>query len=174
MTNLKKEFYFKLRNIENYKQVVKLESKYFQHGNTTVWKHSRNVAYYSLIIARKLEEKFNIKFDYDNLIVGAFLHDLFLYDWHVKDASHRLHGYSHPKTASINAKKMCNANDEVIKIIKTHMWPLTITKVPSTKEAFLVCTVDKGIALAETIKRHKKVNEKICQESKKKTLTANK
>lgn len=174
MTNLKREFYFKLRNIENYKQVVKLESKYFQHGNTTVWKHSRNVAYYSLIIARKLEEKFNIKFDYDNLIVGAFLHDLFLYDWHVKDASHRLHGYSHPKTASVNAKKMCNANDEVIKIIKTHMWPLTITKVPSTKEAFLVCIVDKGIALAETIKRHKKINKKIHQENVDKILTVNK
>lgn len=151
MTNLKREFYLYLRNIENYKEVCKLESLYFQHGTTTVHKHSRNVAYYSLLLAKKLEGKFNIKFNYNNLIIGAFLHDLFLYDWHEKDASHRLHGYSHPLTASINAKKMCNVNDDVIKIIKTHMWPLTITKLPSTREAILVCFVDKVMAINETI-----------------------
>lgn len=60
MIAVKREFYSNLRNIENYKQVCKLESLNFQHGNTTVHKHSRNVAYYSLVIAKKLEEKFNI------------------------------------------------------------------------------------------------------------------
>ena len=39
-----------------------------------------------------------------------------------------------------------------LKIIETHMWPLTITKVPRSKEAFLVCFVDKIMALAETLK----------------------
>ena len=99
-SNIKREFYFNLRKIENYKEVCKLESKYFQHGTTTVYKHSRNVAYYSLLLAKKLNEKFNITFNYNNLIIGAFLHDLFLYDWHVKDKSHRLHGYRHPLIAS--------------------------------------------------------------------------
>lgn len=150
MLELEREFYTKLRKIENYKQICKLESLYFQHGTTTVYKHSRNVAYHSLRLAKKLENIFNIKFNYDNLITGAFLHDLFLYDWHKKDPSHRLHGYKHPITASINAKKMCHVNDEVVKIIKSHMWPLTITKVPSTKEAFIVCIVDKVVALNET------------------------
>ena len=55
MIAVKREFYSNLRNIENYKQICKLESLYFQHGNTTVHKHSRNVAYYSLVIAKKLE-----------------------------------------------------------------------------------------------------------------------
>ena len=41
---------------------------------------------------------------------------------------------------------------ETTKIIETHMWPLTITKVPRSKEAFLVCFVDKIMALAETLK----------------------
>lgn len=90
-SKIKKQFYMHLRNIENYKKVCRLESLYFQHGTTTVYKHSRNVAYYSLILAKKLEYRFNIKFNYDVLIVGAFLHDLFLYDWHEKDKSHRLH-----------------------------------------------------------------------------------
>jgi len=149
---IKRQFYSNLRNIENYKEVCRLQSLYFQHGTTTVLKHCRNVAYYSLIIAKKIEEKFKISFNYKNLIIGAFLHDLFLYDWHEKDESHRLHGYTHPLTASINAKKMCNINEDVEKIIETHMWPLTLRKVPLSKEAFIVCMVDKILAIKETFK----------------------
>ncbi len=151
MFDIKREFYLKLRSIDNYKQICRLESLYFQHGTTTVHKHSRNVAYYSLLFAKKMEEKLNIHFNYNNLIIGAFLHDLFLYDWHEKDASHRLHGYRHPVTASRNAKEMCHVNEDVIKIIKSHMWPLTITRVPITREAIIVCLVDKIVAINETI-----------------------
>lgn len=149
---IERELCTNLKNIKNYKQVCKLESLYYQHGKTTVYKHSRNVAYYSLLWAKKLEKRFNIKFNYKNLIVGAFLHDLFLYDWHEKDKLHRWHGYRHPLTESKNAREMCDANEETTKIIETHMWPLTITKVPRSKEAFLVCFVDKIMALAETLK----------------------
>lgn len=169
MYKLKKDFYFKLKQIDNYEQVVEKESLYFQHGTTTVYKHSRNVAYYSLYIAQKLERKFGIKFNYNNLVIGAFLHDLFLYDWHEADPTHRLHGFTHPLTASINAKRMCNVDDEVIKIIKSHMWPLTITKVPNTREAFLVCMADKIMATKEVIDnvknsrktKHEKIREYI-------------
>ena len=63
MLALKREFYYNLRNIENYKEICKLQSLYFQHGTTTVLKHCRNVAYYSLLIAKKLNEKFNISFN---------------------------------------------------------------------------------------------------------------
>lgn len=146
---IKKDFYCKLKMVEKYKEIQKLQSLYFQHGTTTVFKHSRNVAYLCILLAKKLEEKLHIKFNYNNLLLGAFLHDLFLYDWHEKDKSHRLHGYRHPLTASINAKKMCNVNNEVIEIIKSHMWPLTITKVPRTREAILVCLVDKYVAIRE-------------------------
>ena len=159
MYNLKKEFYLKLKQIDNYEEVVQKESLYFQHGTTTVYKHSRNVAYFSLYIAQKLEDRLGIKFNYDNLIVGAFLHDLFLYDWHEDDPTHRLHGFTHPLTASKNAKKMCNVDDEVVKIIKSHMWPLTITKVPKSREAFLVCMADKIMATKEIIDNFKKVHK---------------
>ena len=158
MYKLKKEFYLKLKQIDNYEEVVKKESMYFQHGTTTVYKHSRNVAYYSLYIAQKLELRFGVKFNYNNLIIGAFLHDLFLYDWHEADPTHRLHGFTHPFTASINAKEICNVNEEVVKIIRSHMWPLTITKVPTSKEAFLVCVADKIMATKEIIDNFKKVH----------------
>ena len=153
---LKKDFYLKLKQIDNYEEVVQKESMFFQHGTTTVYKHSRNVAYCSLYIAQKLEKKFGIKFNYDNLIIGAFLHDLFLYDWHEPDSTHRLHGFTHPIIASINAKKICNVNDEVAKIIKSHMWPLTLTRIPSSREAFLVCMADKMMATKEVIDSFKK------------------
>ena len=156
---IRREFYLKLRRIENYKEICKLQSLYFQHGKTTVLKHCKNVAYYSLLLAKKLDEKFNISFNYNNLIIGAFLHDLFLYDWHEKDKSHRLHGYRHPLTASINAKRMCHINEEVEEIIKTHMWPLTLRKIPLSKEAFIVCLVDKILALKETFEFVYKVNK---------------
>ena len=166
MFELKRNFYIKLKQIDNYEEVVRQESLYYQHGTTTVYKHSRNVAYFSLYIAKKLETKYRIKFNYNNLIIGAFLHDLFLYDWHEKDPTHRLHGYKHPITASINAKKICNVNEDILKIIRTHMWPLTITKIPSTKEAFLVCIADKIMATKEIIdnlkksKKHKYIENK--------------
>ena len=146
----KKEFYLSLKEMKNYRQVCKLQSLYYQHGTTSVLKHCRNVAYSSLIVAKKLEEKFNITFNYKDLIIGAFLHDLFLYDWHEKDKSHRFHGYRHPVTASVNAKNICNVNKEVENIIKTHMWPLTLRKIPLSKEAVIVCLVDKILALKET------------------------
>ena len=152
MIKEKRKFYVYLRKLNNYKMVCALESLYLQHGNTTVYKHCRNVAYCSLIIASKLEKKFNIKFNYKNLIIGAFLHDLFLYDWHVKDRSHRLHGYKHPIIASKNATEICNVNEDIRKIIESHMWPLTITRVPQSKEAFIVCMIDKYLALKETFK----------------------
>ena len=159
MYNLKKEFYMKLKQIDNYEEVVQKESLYFQHGTTTVYKHSRNVAFYSLYIAQKLENRYGIKFNYDNLIVGAFLHDLFLYDWHENDPTHKLHGFTHPLTASINAKRMCNVDEEVVKIIKSHMWPLTLTRVPKSREAFLVCMADKIMATKEIIDNFKKIHK---------------
>ena len=57
---------------------------------------------------------------------------------------------------------MCNVDEEVAKIIRTHMWPLTITKVPTSREAFLVCMADKLMATKEVInnfKRTHKVNK---------------
>lgn len=152
LKKIEREFYSYLRNINNYKEVCKKESLYYQHGTTTVLKHSRNVAYSSMLLAKKLENRFNISFNYENLIMGAFLHDFFLYDWHEKDKSHRLHGYTHPLKASINAMQICNANEDVRKIIKTHMWPLTLRKIPTSKEALIVCIVDKYVAARETLK----------------------
>ena len=65
----------------------------------------------------------------------------------------RLHGFRHPKIAYLNALKYYNINDCERIIIESHMWPLTITKFPSTLEAKIICLVDKGCSIYETFKR---------------------
>lgn len=152
MLPYRKEFYTYIRKQFYHKKIRKELSKYIQHGNTTIRKHTRNVAYLSFICAKMLEKRFGFKFDYEALVIGAYLHDLFMYDWYEKNANHSLHGFSHPLVASKNAQELCNISKKEQAIIECHMWPLTITKVPTSKEAILVCFIDKYCAILETFK----------------------
>ena len=72
-----------------------LEKQYYQHGSTSVYSHSVQVAFFSLYLSRKLKLRVNER----ALIRGALLHDYFLYDWHDRDHGHSLHGFTHPGTA---------------------------------------------------------------------------
>lgn len=83
------------------------------------------------------------------LIYGALLHDYFLYDWHIHDKSHRLHGFKHPKTALNNALKHYDLNKREIDIIKNHMFPLTLVP-PHHRESIMVCLSDKICSSFET------------------------
>ena len=81
---------------------------------------------------------------------GALLHDLFLYDWHIKGSHKGLHGFTHPKTALQNASKICDLTEKEKDIIVKHMWPLTI-RLPKYRESFVVSGADKLCALAEML-----------------------
>lgn len=118
-----------------------------QHGDVSVFAHSMAVAAYSI----KLADKLGIKYDRKSLIRGALLHDFFLYDWHeTTNVGDGLHGFAHPCTASKNAVRYFNLNKKEMDIIRKHMWPLTITKMPKCRESWLVCAVDKYCSLLET------------------------
>lgn len=118
-----------------------------QHGDVSVFAHSMAVAAYSI----KLADKLGIKYDRKSLIRGALLHDFFLYDWHeTSNVGDGLHGFAHPLTASKNAVRYFNLNKKEMDIIRKHMWPLTITKMPKCRESWLVCAVDKYCSLLET------------------------
>lgn len=125
---------------------VKEMERYIQHGNTSCLQHCIAVAFYSYTICRRL----HLSCDSESIIRGAMLHDFFLYDWHVKDESHRLHGFSHPNAALQNAKKYYKLTELECNIIKRHMWPLTVTP-PKYKEAWVICMVDKICSLFETV-----------------------
>jgi len=102
--------------------------------------------YFSYYLALKM----NAPVDIHSLIRGALLHDYFLYDWHQKDPSHRLHGFRHPKTALGNAQRDYYLNWKEKNIIARHMFPL-IPVPPQCREAWIVCLADKWCALGETM-----------------------
>lgn len=120
--------------------------QYMQHGDTSTYTHCRAVSYYSVRLCRA----FRLHADIKSVARGAMLHDMYLYDWHHADEGHRLHGFYHPGTALANARQNFDINDIEANIIRTHMWPLTVTRIPRYREAVIVCLVDKGCSLAET------------------------
>ena len=123
-----------------------------QHGNVSVFAHSLAVAHYSVKLARALR----LECDKRSLIRGAVLHDFFLYDWHkMHNAGDGLHGFAHPTTASKNALRHFRLNKRELDIIRKHMWPLTITKIPRYRESWLVCAADKYCSLLETFHLNK-------------------
>lgn len=122
---------------------------YCQHGNISTFHHCRKVTACSYWLSLRL----HLHADTSSLIRGAFLHDYYLYDWHIPDNSHRLHGYHHPMTALKNAKKEFDLNDIECDIIQNHMWPLTLFHMPKSKEAAIVCLADKLCTIQEVFSR---------------------
>ena len=147
----------KIKILEYIEEIQKIEEihimkEHCHHGDFSTYDHCKQVVNYSIYFAEKLK----LNLDYKSLVRGAFLHDFFLYDWHKKNDNHDLHAFSHPKRAAENAKKYFDLNKKEINIIESHMWPLTISKIPKSREAFLVCCVDTFCAIIETIKIRKK------------------
>lgn len=126
----------------------KTQSEYLQHGKISVLNHEMNVTIYCL----KLAEKLKLKIDERSLVRGALLHDYFLYDWHIADKSHRLHGFHHAKRAMQNADADFGLNKIERNMISTHMFPMNL-RIPKYKESIILCISDKIVATKETIKR---------------------
>lgn len=138
------------KTINNYTNIpiVASMNNYMQHRSVTTLQHCINVAIISMIIVKY----FSIKVNENELIEGAILHDFYLYDWHNgRIRNEGLHGFSHPKVAAKNAKKYLDINKNVENIIESHMFPLTITKIPKSKEAFIVSIADKICAVKENL-----------------------
>ena len=78
------------------------------------------------------------------------LHDLFLYDWRIKQPDRkRFHGFRHPRIALNNANELFDLSKKEQDIILKHMWPITIIP-PYYLESFIVSCVDKYCALLES------------------------
>ena len=131
-----------LHDIKNDSRVQEMK-KYIQHGSVSTYEHCQRVADLSYRINKHL----HLGADKESLLKGAMLHDFYLYDWH---------GYIHADIASKNAKKYLNADQKVQDIIESHMWPLNITRIPKSREAWIVCIADKCVSVRETLHQRKK------------------
>lgn len=140
----KQRFTALVKKIAEHPRVSVLKS-FRQHGNISTYQHCMDVAKTSYSLARF----FHVHVNEHALVRGAFLHDYYLYDWH--HSKTRFHGFRHPRIAMRNATRDFKISSLEADIIKSHMWPLTLTKVPHSKEAFLVCLADKICALRETL-----------------------
>lgn len=155
--NIHMEYKETISNIMN-NPIVNTMEKYIQHSDITCLSHSIIVSYYSYRICRFL------RFDHCSAARGALLHDFFLYDWHIPNPEHKLHGFTHPQTALRNSNKYFILNKIEKDIIVKHMWPLTI-KLPKYKEAFIVCMVDKFCTVLETLRLYNKKKIQVIKES---------
>ena len=135
-----------LAPIKNDKRVQKMK-QFKQHGKISTYEHVESVTRLSFWLNSRL----HIGADDKVLTIGAFLHDYYLYDWHLTDEGHGLHGFSHSNTAKENAIKHFGIGKRTQQVIESHMWPLTITKIPKTREAWIVCIADKCISTRETL-----------------------
>ena len=136
----------KLRYLETFGRLNETKN-YIQHGSISVYIHCVNVARMSVKIAKWLPIHINM----DALVIGALLHDYFLYDWHDGQDRH-FHGFTHPGCARRNAEMDYTLSPRVKNIIERHMFPLTPVP-PTCKEAWIVCIADKICAIEETLFR---------------------
>lgn len=115
-----------------------------QHGDTSCLEHTIAVVFCSLAIAKLLRIRVNKR----ELIRGGILHDYFLYDWHDGKKERKIHGFTHPSKALLNAEKDFFLSIRERDIIKKHMFPLT-ARPPKYREAWIICLADKICAVRE-------------------------
>ena len=138
-----------LRRVQADRRVQNMRN-FIQHGQVSTYDHCERVARLSYRIDRRL----NLGGDPQVLLQGAMLHDFYLYDWHHKDnGTHRLHGFTHAARACRNAQTYLGIDHRTAKVIYCHMWPLNPTRIPTSREAWVVCIADKLAALQETVCR---------------------
>jgi len=132
-------------------------ARYEQHFEINRLQHVLSVSYMAYLICGKLGG------DAALAARSGILHDLYYYDWRVKDPRHHLHGIYHPGFSLKNARKLCGVLDpQMENAILRHMWPLT-PALPRGRVANAVSLADKYCAFYEcVISFSPKFREKFC------------
>lgn len=152
-SHLKEKRFKQLLEEYNNSEIIRQMDNYIHHGHTTTLEHCQNVAWVSYLINKKLK----LNADEKKLIELSMMHDLFLYDWHDKRPERKTHAFDHPDIACNNAIKHFDISKKDQEIIRSHMWPINIRRIPKSKEAIILCIADKYCALIETLR----INDKL-------------
>lgn len=139
---MKKEFYEIIKEVISTPEFRAMKGVRY-HVNGNLYDHSVKVAY----LCYKHHKRFNLKCDLKELVIGAILHDYYLYDPHERGKTRKRHWTKHPKRALQNAKKKYPYLSKMQgDMIENHMFPLTL-KPPKTIAGWLVCFYDKIAAV---------------------------
>lgn len=144
---LNKEFNSIITDIINNEEFQ--EMKKITHHGITRFNHSLRVSYYTYLVTKKL----NLK--YEEATRAALLHDFFSDETENMKTKKALK--EHPKIALENSKKYYELSKMQEDIILKHMYPIT-TKMPKYKESWVVDIVDDVASLYE---RTYSVNNKV-------------
>ena len=116
------------------------------HRGSNCYLHSFKVA--KKAIKKSLNRK---DVNLEVVLLGAILHDYYLYDWRKDRSKLKKHGKNHPSVAINNAVKDFDISEDVKKVIKSHMWPINIKDYPKSKEAKIVSISDKAVTIGESL-----------------------
>ena len=123
---------------------LKQEERIRQHGSGNCYRHSLAVAAASVGLAESLR----LDLDMESMIIGALLHDYYLYDWRSGDVSRWRHGRTHARCSLENACRDFELTPISRDVIEKHMFPLTV-EIPRYKESVVVNVADKFCAARE-------------------------
>ena len=122
-----------------------------------------NCFYHSFKVARKaIRHALRYKrADLETILLGAILHDYYLYDWRQDKSKKKHHGSRHPFIAAQQAYEDFGISGRAQEIIRSHMWPINFSTFPSSREALILSYSDKLVATLEalTSKKYKKKRE---------------
>ena len=122
------------------------------HRGSNCYEHCFKVAKLAIKRSIRLRRK-NINLE--TVLIGAILHDYYLYDWRKDHSKLKGHGKKHQYIASSNATRDFDISLEVKKVIESHMWPLNIKEYPKSYEAKIVSLSDKAVTIREAFTTHK-------------------
>ena len=147
---IERDFFTLIRDILSSHQFRSMR-RMRHHVKGSVFDHSLKVAY----LCYRHHKRFGNKTPLDEFIRGAMLHDYYLYDWHDRLPGHRLHCFTHPRTALTNARIDYPTLSRVQQdIILRHMFPL-IPVPPRTSAGWLICLYDKIAAISDYLGRNR-------------------
>ena len=143
------EFYSIISDMDKNPAIQEMKN-YRQHYDCSCYDHCLSAAYYCFCICKKLN------LDTKSVSRAAFVHDLFLYDWRVRQPNRKgLHAFTHAKTAYKKAMNLFELNKKEQDIILKHMWPLTIIP-PKYAESYILTLIDKYCVLEEMYRYYSK------------------
>ncbi len=125
---LEDEFFNKLKEIE--------------HHGVSRFDHSLKVSYYSYKVSKLLG------LDYEKTARAGLLHDFFLSDEDRSLSDRFISTFNHSKKAVFNATEHFNVCDKEVDIIKSHMFPASLS-IPKYAESWIVNLTDKYVAMNE-------------------------